>query len=257
MILKKKLAVLGATGFIGSNILKCLDQFDVASYMRSKLDFNNPATFKNFKENNVTIIDCITQTDRSQEAMKTNFIGLREFINYLQERGSEFNYIYFSSLSTLDRDLCEKSLYVKSKFLAEVFLEETLPDYKIIRLTYPFGNRQNEDRLLPRLARKILRGDWLEINSCPIHLTPIDWFSRDFMNLVLDEQEIINYVVTPSITLRQVCELLAAEFHKPLNFVETDCVAPFFIEGRSGSYSYDQLVRALVTYANTLAVNYL
>jgi hypothetical protein len=131
-------------------------------------------------------------------------------------------------------------------------VRDAVDDHKIIRLSYPFGQGEKPNRLLPRLINNIVKEIKFEINNCPFHFTPIDSLKAEFLNLVSNDQKIIDFIITPAITLKEVCMLFADELEKPLHVSETKCTNHVEPKNISSGYNFDQLVYSLTSYVKNI-----
>ena len=100
-------------------------------------------------------------------------------------------YIYISTLDTLNKNV--NSIYKLNKLKSEIFSSK-FENIKVVRLSYPFGLGQSEDRLIPKIIQKLNNNTEIVINDFLIRLTPVNYIT---------EEEILNenfkhHNITPS-----------------------------------------------------------
>ena len=90
-------------------------------------------------------------------------------------------YVYISTLDTLNKNV--NSIYKINKLKSEIFSSK-FENIKVVRLSYPFGLGQSEDRLVPKIIKKLNQNSEIVINDFLIRLTPINYITE---NEVLNE----------------------------------------------------------------------
>lgn len=187
--------ILGSKGFIGSNIFNILkiNNFDVIGLSRSDFDITDETCYNKIDFSNTTIVDCIASIDDNTNNFDVNVKGLSSFINYLSKLKLKFNYIYFSTTSTQIKEQVKSSTYIESKLLAEKYIKENVPSYKIIRLIFPFGRGESSNRLFSKLIQKMKDNEKILISDVSLNLTPIKLLEKEFINLLNNEQKEINF----------------------------------------------------------------
>ncbi len=209
---KQKVVILGARGFIGSAFTSALDgkKFAVLTPKRDDFDMSDPSTFKNTDFNDAIIIDCIAKIDGDKDlVLNSNYYNTKVFINYLKSTYEDrYRYIYLSSLSTLDKNLIASNSYILSKYKAESYIKEQVKDYKIIRISFPFGSGEKPQRLMSRLVNKAKHLEFIELDDIEIFLTPIEVFKSDCMELVENRESEINYLPLHPLRLEDVLKMI-------------------------------------------------
>jgi nucleoside-diphosphate-sugar epimerase len=202
----KNIYLIGSEGFIGKAVSdKLIKRGNVYFLNRESLDLTNKSTFKDWDFENSIIIDAIAKIDGdSVEIYQNNYWCFIEFIKFLKINFSNINYIYLSTLSTLNVKVIQENIYVKSKYDAECYLRDNIENHKIIRLSYPFGPTENRNRLVSRLVNKVLNEELVAIKDLKLYLTPIDLFINDFLELLEDSKKEINYLPLPPIRLEDL-----------------------------------------------------
>lgn len=210
----KKYIVLGANGFLGSNISAFLhkNNFQAKVLTRTELDLLKPESYDAVDFSNSMIFDCIARIDGSKEEIElTNNRGLVNFLEYLNKEHSNFTYVYFSSLSTLKREIIDKNVYVASKFKAEEFIKNGVADHKIIRLSFPVGQGESPNRLLSRLINKLKKNEALVIDEIKINITPISGLIQWLPELIALKEKEINFTDGQVYSLAEIVSYLAKE----------------------------------------------
>lgn len=111
---------------------------------------------------------------------------ISEHVNYkyfkkIYDLNLSKKYIYISTLDTLNKNV--NSIYKINKLKSEIFSSK-FENIKVVRLSYPFGLGQSEDRLVPKIIKKLNHNSEIVINDFLIRLTPIIYITE---NEVLNE----------------------------------------------------------------------
>jgi len=210
----KKYIVLGANGFVGSNISAYLHEnnFQVKALNRPELDLVKPESYHATDFSNSVIFDCIARIDGTKEEIElTNNHGLTNFLEYLKKEHNNFTYIYFSTISILNREIIDKNVYVASKFNAEEFIKKTVTDHKIIRLSFPFGPGESPNRLFSRLINKLKKNEGLNIDDIKINVTPISGLIQWLPELTASKEKEINFTDGQVYSLAEIVTYLSKE----------------------------------------------
>lgn len=217
-----KYYVLGANGFIGSNISKVLKQsnFDVIELNRKKFDITNQSDYKKYDFSDSIIIDSIASIDSEKsELFRINVDGLKNFINYLNLICKNFTYIYISTTSTQILSQVENNHYIKSKFLAEEHIKHYVKNYKIIRLIFPFGKGENSNRLISRLISKIKYNEQFSLDSVTLNLTPIELLNEHVIELLENNNREINFTDGNVYRLKDIVDFIYKELKIETNYI--------------------------------------
>lgn len=204
----RQYVVTGAGGFIGRAIVRHLEASaaNVLAPDRHKFDLADAATYPAHSFCNTIIVDCIAKIDGTgEERRSVNYDGLMSFIGYLNEQcPDQYRYVYFSTLSILDPALVAQNEYVNTKSMAEQLLRRQVKDYKIIRLSYPFGEGESSMRLISRLIKQIKNGEVLTLSNISVFLTPVQLL-LDSMDMLLSlPQREINFLAGRAVTLEEI-----------------------------------------------------
>jgi nucleoside-diphosphate-sugar epimerase len=210
----KKYIVLGANGFVGSNISAYLlkNNFQVKALTRRELDLLKPESYRATNFSNSVIFDCIARIDGTKEEIElTNNHGLANFLKYLKKEHSNFTYIYFSTVSSLNREIIDKNVYVASKFNAEAFIKTEVTDHKIIRLSFLFGLGESPNRLFSRLINKLKKNEALNIDDIKINVTPISGLIEWLPELTASKEKAMNFTDGQAYSLAEIVRYLSKE----------------------------------------------
>lgn len=191
-----KYFVLGASGFIGNNLYNTLknNKLDVIALNKEQFNITDENTYVKYNFSNSIIIDTIVNVDgNSEEIYNVNLEGIKRFISHLNENHTNFKYVYLSSTSTKIKQQIVTNTYINSKFQAEEFIINNLKDYIIIRLTFPFGKKENPNRLISRLIKQIRDDEKINIDNVTLNLTPVQDLNSNFLKLTKLNNQIINF----------------------------------------------------------------
>jgi nucleoside-diphosphate-sugar epimerase len=231
-----KYIVIGANGFIGKNVCKALQQSGKKPLCLAHSDFDieKMTMYTNYDFANAVIFDCIARIDANKdELFRINVSALKTFLEYLKLI-ENIQYIYFSTYATQIENLVKYNDYARSKFEAEKIIRASSINWKIVRLSFPFGKGENKNRLLPRLIEKIKAGEALVLDDTKINLTPIDVLG-ELLDVILDsKQKEINFTdgktYALSVVVDDLFELLKIPGSYTLSQKKMDiaCNKPFF-----------------------------
>jgi len=190
----QKCYVLGSSSFIGRSVIDKLSKaYQVIPLYKELFDITNEQCYKNFDFSNSIIIDCIVAVDKNSEIITCNVKGFEKYILFLKEHAENFQYVYFSTTSTQIVSQRQNNTYVKSKYLAENILKAYIENYKILRLTFPFGTAENANRLFSRLIGQIYRNEHIQIKNITMNLTPVEYLCSSLINLLKNNNKEINF----------------------------------------------------------------
>lgn len=174
---------------------------------RKQIDFLNAESFSNISFSNETIIDCINVNNGvAEDIIKCNISGFIMFVEHLKRNNFSGKYVYISTVSTLDNEAVKGSVYVKSKKEAEDYLKQSGLDYQLIRISYPFGKNENQQRLLPRLKKQLENNLLIKVNNIKINLNLIDDVVKAIYDCIGKNKEVFisnnQYVLLGDVVMR-------------------------------------------------------
>jgi len=211
--------VLGANGFIGSYVAESLRKTEsnlVTALKKNNFDITHSSDYLKFNFNEATIIDCITKIDGySEDVMETNYYSFKNFIDYLNNSGISYRYIYFSTMTSNDKKQVKSNPYVRSKHLAERYIIENVINYTIIRLAFPFGKGEGGNRLISRIINKILNNEDLILDDVTLNLTSIDFLIKYIPELIKSKKKIIKFTDGIPYRLSDVVDVICRALSKP------------------------------------------
>ncbi|PWT99994.1 MAG: hypothetical protein C5B52_09485 [Bacteroidetes bacterium] len=213
--------ILGANSFVAKNISEGLKTCSNKIFPLTRKDFElgNEVDYSKYNFSNSLIIDCITRIDGSElEIIENNLEKFKEFIIYLKLRHKDFRYIYFSTLSVSSKQAAQNNPYIKSKSLAEQFLNENLSDYLVIRLSFPFGKGESSKRLISRLIQKIKSGEILGIDNLSLSLMPVENLRNDICDLISFKGPVVQYLNARIVTLESVVKFIYSQLKIKENY---------------------------------------
>lgn len=220
--------LLGNNGFIGKVVEDYLIETKkaYAAYSRPNFDITDPSTYR-LKELNkseeITIVDCIVRINGSEEEIKnTNNLGFNKWIDFLKNNFPNVKYIYFSTYSTVLPEVYTANFYVNTKREAEQYLIQSLKNYKIIRLAFPFGKGESQNRLISRLINKIKNNETFSIDTFLTNLTPISELKSDLEQLINTKESEINYASSNLISLKEVVDYVYHKLGKTPQYTVSD-----------------------------------
>lgn len=173
-----KIGVLGATGFVGQNLITKIKSngWYVKTYSRTDLDLSSLDSFAKIDFDFDFLINCAGYIGADFEKnYRVNLISVLHLCEELNRRTIKPHLIHFStggvygyssemsSHATVPRP---NSTYALCKYLAdEAILKSYSGKSSIFRLYFPFGPGQNLDRFVPRMASNILSGTPISLSS--------------------------------------------------------------------------------------------
>jgi nucleoside-diphosphate-sugar epimerase len=206
--------ILGAGGFVGRHIAANfpVDRADLCACGRSAFELGNPADYSRYSFANSTIVDCMSQIDGTREEVyRNNSTKFVAFIDHLNRCREPFRYVYFSTLSTNDERLAERNAYVGSKRAAEEYLMGNVMDYRIVKLSFPFGEGESPNRLVSRLIAQVINREPLELADMMLSLTPIGALQQDLASLLDARAGVVQYYNRHTVHLEDVVRAIGSE----------------------------------------------
>lgn len=175
-----KIFILGSNGFVASKISYELGKNkEVINLAKPQFNLENPNCYEKFNFTDSVIIDCITKYKGDKaEIQNNNYLGLSKFINFLNSTLTSFRYIYLSTQAIHFQNIVLKNNYVDSKLNAENLIQEKINNYLILRLSFPFGIGESNERLISNLIIKILRREEVIIDNISIIITPVEYVAE-------------------------------------------------------------------------------
>jgi nucleoside-diphosphate-sugar epimerase len=190
------LTLLGKNGFIGKHLSTFLiSNNDIDLYSKKEFDITDNSSYSilNINENTI-LFDCISKIDGTEEeCRKVNELSFIHFISFLKKNNFKGLYLYFSTTSTISDQINKSNYYVNSKLKAENFLKLSGINYKIIRLTFPFGIGENSNRLISRLVHKLLKNEEIKVDNVLINLTPVHELTNNIYRIIESKETEINF----------------------------------------------------------------
>jgi len=210
-----KYYILGVNGFVGRNVYKALcGKCNVVGLSRELFDITNHKDFVRYDFEKSIIIDCIVNIDGGEnQTLEINYKGIYNFITLLNNKKTEYKYIYFSTLTTLSKLHIEKSHYVKSKHMAEEYIKKNCNEYNIIRLSFPFGFGEKENRLISKLTKKVVLSEEIILKNILLHLTSIQYLKKKVYDLLNQQSREINFVGENPIKLVDIVKIIEKEIN--------------------------------------------
>lgn len=176
---RKTVAVIGAEGFIGSNLCRHIresfsDEIVLTALGREDFDLTAPETWTTLPDGTDCLIHAaaLLQGD-VYDIFSINALPARELAVFCNKRKIR-QFIYISTGAVYGTTPEPASAltpvnpsghYAVSKFLAERILQDTFTGtLQVLRLYFPYGHGQQAPRLFPRLAWSIASGETISCN---------------------------------------------------------------------------------------------
>ncbi len=208
----ERIVVLGAKGLLGNALAKRLRVLHphVVALTREDLDLIDPSTFLRHSFERALVFDAAARISGDEEVLRaTNVGGVAAFVEHLREKHFGGRYVYVSTLSTADAAWVKRSPYVASKATGEQIVRDGLKDTRVIRVSYFFGLGGSTDRLLPRIAGRLLRGETVTVDPVSIYLTNVDALVSPLIAHALADAHEVNLVPQQLVSLESVVLALA------------------------------------------------
>jgi nucleoside-diphosphate-sugar epimerase len=175
--------IIGARGFVGAHLLEYLKTLDIAAtgYTRETLDLSKPESLANLGAHDV-VVNCAAQVSGSAaELFATNVQGVhglcaelnrRVVKPYLLQLSSGAVYGYANHAVDAYSAAAPVGDYALTKLLGdEVVRLHYQSSWAIARLYFPYGEGQAQERLIPRLVKRVLAGETIDVSQhggCPL-----------------------------------------------------------------------------------------
>jgi len=253
-----KVLVTGATGLIGGSLVRRLgsehelicvcrreppsELQDAAEWIRA--DLSMPIDRRSFPKAIDGIVH-LAQSDRyrdfpqgSEDLFAVNVASTNDLLEYGRNAGARAFVLastggcYEPRPEPVDEGapLRPPGPYFRSKRMAELLLENYADLFggAILRLFFVYGPGPAE-RLVPRLAQKIVRGEEVVIEGDPgMRLNPIfadDASAAIAAALALERQEVVNVAGPEVVTITELVNRLARALGRPASVRHTDARA--------------------------------
>jgi|TARA_Y100000294_G_C8553985_1_gene336483 nucleoside-diphosphate-sugar epimerase len=183
--LKKKILIVGSSGFLGTNFINALDKIDGLTihalvhkkkYLNKKNDkvkyiFGDICNYSNLKKKIKTSYDFIFNFSgninhkKNRETHKVHFLGVKNLIKIIKKTNSKLlvqngsSLEYGNKVSPHNENLVCKPLsyYGRAKYLASSEIKKKLKDYIILRPYQIYGPHQKLDRLIPIIINSCIK----------------------------------------------------------------------------------------------------
>ena len=179
--------IIGARGFVGEHLINHMKSLGMVTkgYTRETLDLNDPSSLANLEDHDV-VVNCVAQVaGLEDELFATNVQAVHSLCGELNRRRNKPYLLHLSSGAVYgyaDKAVVEMSMeapvgaYAITKFLGDEVMRLCYTGaWAVARLYFPYGVGQAENRLIPRLIKKVLTNQPIEISrqvECPL-INPI------------------------------------------------------------------------------------
>ncbi len=257
------LGIIGARGFVGAHLLEHLKALgvDATGYTRETLDLGEPASLANLGAHDV-VVNCIAQVSGSAaELFATNVRGVhglcaelnrRAVKPYLLQLSSGAVYGYADHAVDAQSQAAPLGDYALTKFLGdEVVRLHYQGSWAIARLYFPYGEGQAEERLIPRLVKRVLTGEVIDISrhgGCPlINPMHISDLCQQLYGMARDKAAGIHLLGGRElVSIRDIAQMIGRISGVEPRFREVDGAASSMFCVGSGQVSLEQGLALLV-----------
>lgn len=237
-----KIAVLGASGFIGQNLVECLLKEGleiIPVFFTHPVGYPKAISYDKFLQVGGKIDFVIFAAGNSNHNVENEQLleSIKKDCQYIQETFQRFEIsravllssaaVYYGYEGYVDENTCPKPTtnYGISKRIAEMIFEKEITIRKkqgiVLRLTHAFGKGERTTRLLPNIARAVTKGETLKVRGkgeSYINPIPVEFLCnvvKYFLNKNLNsELEYYNIGSKEKIKVRELVEAI----QKKLNF---------------------------------------
>lgn len=174
--------IIGSRGFVGAYLQSYLQELGVPvrGYTRETVELGDPASFSRLGEHDV-VVNCAAQISGAfPELFAANVQALHSLCSelnrrdrkpYLLQVSSGAVYGYAEHAVKPHSAAAPVGDYALTKFLGDEIVRLSYQGkWAIARLYFPYGEGQAEERLLPRLVRRVLAGQTIDVSrqgGCP------------------------------------------------------------------------------------------
>lgn len=255
--------IIGARGFVGAHLFKHLQKlgFAVTAYIRETVDLCNPASLSNLLEHDVVVNCAVKVSGATADLFKTNVQGVhslctelnrRPTLPYLLQLSSGAVYGYADHAVNVQSPVAPEGDYALTKFLGdEVIRLYYKGQWGIARLYFPYGEEQDDSRLIPRLIKRIQAGETIDVSKYagrplinPIYIGDL---CKQLQGISIDKTAGVHLLGgAECISIRDVAEMIGRKCGVEAKFREVDGVTSnMFCEGK-GQVSLEQGLALLI-----------
>lgn len=227
------ITIIGANGFIGSNLLRSLRLrgVDVVGLGRGEFDLLEPQSYSNIPERTTILIHAagvVGETGNEELLWRTNVHAPYWLAQYIADNRTDCVHVIFlssgavyggdSAVKVESSELHPEGLYATTKLLAEKIFEVHFKHVALVRLFFPYGPGQISTRLIPRLIEKIKRGEVITLqgggDGAVISPTYIDDVTAQLLYIIEKKiTGVINISGAELISIRHLVEKISSQYH--------------------------------------------
>jgi len=255
------IAITGATGFIGRNLVKSLadDGREITALIRNDRKINlfkelniaikkgnllDKESLKSFVQGNIYLIHLasVISSRNQEDYSRVNVEGMRNIVEVSESLGIK-KFIYISSI---DAQISPDSLYGSTKAAAEMILEKSSLDYVILRPSVIYGEYDTRNimtmiKAAQRLPFFPMIGDGTYKRQ-PLFVGDIIWAIKRVLDTEKTASKKYNIGGPDVLTLNQIVEIIfklikkrRAVIHLPVGMADIFFKACAFLNFNLGS----------------------
>lgn len=210
--------ITGASGFVGSHLLQSLPI--AFALTRADADLRKPLPSLPRVD---VVFHCASAIDDVAEMQAVNVDGTRRLIEWAQSSGVR-RFVLLSS-----GGVSGDGPYAESKRAAEEIAREAMSrmDVQIVRLFFPYGPRQRQPRLVPRLIANVREGVPIQTteNGPRLSLTFINDVIEGLLRIARTNGSHVVDLGGPAMSMREIGETIGGMLGIAPKFETTATVA--------------------------------
>ncbi|QWE00786.1 hypothetical protein FD967_01710 [Polynucleobacter sp. JS-Mosq-20-D10] len=218
MSLIQSIVLVGSNSFVAKKVFENTDSCKIVRLCRPDFNIDNELDYFRHKDDllNASHILYFIANISNNEVItnKTNVESFGKFIRFLEDYDYSGKLVFLSTLGVVFSSSFKGNSYIQSKAAAEILIQHSKIDWRIIRLTFPFGKGESGSRLFSRILYSLENNIQLNIDNLIFFATPLDDFKDDIYDILINKDEkLINLIPNNILNLHELVNSLSIKIN--------------------------------------------